>query len=249
MTGPSRHRQRAPGPGALMPLRPFYRALRRLGVTADVGYRWRRRALLARLRIDCRRHRARVDVHLGRDLRVGRGVRLRLEPGSANRLRIGDRVRVHDGVSIVLEGGDLVIGDDVDIRRDASLVTGGVLELAGRNLLQRGCSLHCAERVTVATRTVLAEYATVVDSVHHFTSPDEWFLDNVRTAPVTIGPDTWVGAKATVSRGVTIGDHCIVAANSLVVRDVPAGHLASGVPAEVLRPVDLPWTRRSDPDR
>jgi maltose O-acetyltransferase len=41
--------------------------------------------------------------------------------------------------------------------------------------------------------------------------------------------------------GVTIGDHCIIASNSVVTRDVPPGHLASGVPADDMKPIRLPW--------
>lgn len=147
---------------------------------------------------------------------------------------------IGNDVRIRLEGGSLLIGPHVEIRRHSSLVVAGRLELVGRNLLQAGCSLHCAEEVTVGHRAVLSEYATVVDSSHHFTTPERWFLDNVRTGPVRIGNDVWIGAKATVCRGVAVGDGSVVSANSLVVADVPPGRLASGVPAQVRRAVRGP---------
>ena len=224
------------------PVKHLYRILHDRGVLPRVLDRARRRRLLVRLRMDAFWHRAVVDVALARNLRVGRDVRVSVVPRTRTELSVGAGSLLGEGVRIRLEGGRLLVGDHCELRRNVSLVVGGTLRLEGRNVLQAGCSLHCARSITLGARTVLSEYTTVVDSVHHFTTPEEWFLDNVRTGPVEIGADTWIGAKATISRGVTIGDHAVVAANSLVTRDVPAGRLASGVPAEVRRPVELPWT-------
>jgi acetyltransferase-like isoleucine patch superfamily enzyme len=218
----------------------LHRLLRRRRPVVTALNRSRRRALLTRLRLQEVWLRARVDASISTDVALGRGVRVEVEPGTSSVLRIGSGATIGNDVRIRLEGGALLIGPDVEIRRQASLVVGGRLQLKGRNLLQAGCSLHCAQEVTVGHRAVLSEYATVVDSSHHFSTPDRWFLDNVRTGPVRIGDEVWIGAKATVGRGVTVGDQSVVSANSLVVRDVPPGHLASGVPAEVRRAVVLP---------
>jgi serine acetyltransferase len=55
-----------------------------------------------------------------------------------------------------------------------------------------------------------------------------------REAP-TIGDDVVVGAGAKVIGGVHVGDRAIIGANSLVAKDVPADHVAIGVPARVIR--------------
>jgi maltose O-acetyltransferase len=102
-------------------------------------------------------------------------------------------------------------------------------------LLQTGCIVHCDEAVTIGRQAGIGEYSTIIDSSHSHEGADEWFMHNVRTAPVVIGRDAWLGAKVTVSRGVRIGDRCVVGANSVVVKDVPDGCFASGVPARVLR--------------
>jgi acetyltransferase-like isoleucine patch superfamily enzyme len=49
--------------------------------------------------------------------------------------------------------------------------------------------------------------------------------------PITLGENVWVGAGATVLAGVHIGDHAVVAAGAVVCKDVPAEHIAKGVPA------------------
>jgi maltose O-acetyltransferase len=53
--------------------------------------------------------------------------------------------------------------------------------------------------------------------------------------PVTIGDDTWLGGSVTVCPGVTIGKRCIIAAGSVVIRDIPDDCLAAGNPAVVKR--------------
>lgn len=58
----------------------------------------------------------------------------------------------------------------------------------------------------------------------------------VETAyPITIGDDTWIGGSVTVCPGVTIGSRCVVAAGSVVTRDIPDDSLAAGNPATVKR--------------
>ena len=53
--------------------------------------------------------------------------------------------------------------------------------------------------------------------------------------PVTIGDNVWIGGSATIIGGVTIGDNSVVAAGSVVIRDVPANTLVAGNPARVIR--------------
>ncbi|MFQ5632708.1 MAG: DapH/DapD/GlmU-related protein, partial [bacterium] len=52
---------------------------------------------------------------------------------------------------------------------------------------------------------------------------------------ITIGDDVWLGSNVVVIAGVTIGDGCVVAAGSVVTKDIPAYAIAGGVPAKVLK--------------
>lgn len=56
-------------------------------------------------------------------------------------------------------------------------------------------------------------------------------------APVSIGRNVWIGANATILAGVTIGDDAVVAAASVVTKDVPAQAIVVGSPARVVRSV------------
>lgn len=197
----------------------------------------RRRRLEWTTRLRAVSARAEVDWHVAPDLRLGRRVRVTVAAGSRSSIAVGPHCVLGDDVVVALRGGRLVLGPGVDVRRGCEFEVAGHCELAGPVLVQRGTTVHCDESVRIGTRSVLSEGVTVVDSSHGDDGDEPWFLDVVRTAPVTIGRDVWVGAKATVARGVVVGDGSVVSANSLVIRDVPPGWLASGVPAEPVRPL------------
>ena len=55
------------------------------------------------------------------------------------------------------------------------------------------------------------------------------------SAPIHIGNHVWVGVRAIILKGVTIGDGAIIAAGSVVTRDVPANTLVGGVPAKIIK--------------
>lgn len=56
-----------------------------------------------------------------------------------------------------------------------------------------------------------------------------------RDADVTIGAHVWIGMNSLILKGVTIGDGAVIAAGSVVVRDIPAGSVAAGVPAKIVK--------------
>lgn len=190
----------------------------------------RRRRFLARVAISARSASAHIDVRVDPSAQIGRGVRVVVGSGVRGALHIGAHSTIDDGVEIRLEGGELRIGEWVEIRRGAAFMVGGTIDIAGPNLVSWGAVVHCAERIELARWVVLAEHATITDSTHRHVD-GAWHLDQVTTSPVLIGEDTWIGAKATVTPGVTIGARCTVGAGAVLTADVPDDHLALGVPA------------------
>lgn len=82
-------------------------------------------------------------------------------------------------------------------------------------------------------------------TVIHALLPDQRSEGIMRSRPVTIGNDVWIGGHATILPGVTIGERSVIGAGSVVTRDIPAGVLAAGNPCRVLRP--LAESDRIDP--
>lgn len=194
----------------------------------------RRRAAIGRLRLAARRAGADLDLSVAPTARLGR-IDARFAPGVVARLHIGEHTVVDDGVELRFNGGSVHVGEWCEIRAGVRVMAAGDLDLAGQNLLSWGVVVHCDDSITLHRQVVLSEYVTVTDSVHEH-EDGAWHLDRVRTGPVVVGVDTWIGAKATVTHGVRIGEHCVVAAGAVVTRDVADRHVALGIPA-VSRPL------------
>lgn len=109
-------------------------------------------------------------------------------------------------------------------------------------VLEEGAGLSaavvCAGRsVRIGAGTIAGAGAMIFDNDFHRLDPVEgWLNEHVaNAAPVRIGRQVFIGARAIVLKGVTIGDRAIVGAGAVVTNDVPEGHLATGNPA-VARP-------------
>lgn len=208
--------------------------------TASAGAKARRARFIARVKSAAAWANATIDIDLAADVRIGRNVRVTVQPHTHNVLRVGPRCRIDDGVLIQLKGGSILLAHDVELRRDVVLNVAGQLELQGDNPVSWNTVIHCSNSVTIAPMAGLAEQVTVADSSHYFTTPEAHFWHNVRVGEVYVGRNTWICPKVTLARGAHVGDHCIVGSNSVVVGKVPDGSLASGVPA-VVRRLELPW--------
>lgn len=217
------------------------RATRRVEPHSTAAIRVARRAaFVARVKATAAWHDATVDVVVAPDVRIGRDVRVTVEPWTHNVLHIGSGSLLGDRVLIQLKGGEVLLADGVQVRQDTVLNVSGRLDCEGQNLISWACVIHCSNDIRIGRQTIIGEYTTIADSVHFFTTPEEDVYHNVRAGSVAIGRNTWVCAKATLGRGADVGSHCIVGSNSVVTADVPDGSLASGVPA-VVRPLQLPW--------
>ena len=92
--------------------------------------------------------------------------------------------------------------------------------------------------VKIGSHVNLAQGITVTALNHNFDDTEKRIDEQgVSTKPVTIEDDVWVGANAVILPGVTIGNHCVVAAGAVVTKDVPPHSLVAGVPAKVIKQI------------
>lgn len=82
----------------------------------------------------------------------------------------------------------------------------------------------------------LIGHGVVLATLNHDLDPEK--RQQLHPAPIRIGKRVWIGANATVTQGVTIGDNSVVAAGAVVNKDVPANTIVGGVPAMIIKTID-----------
>jgi acetyltransferase-like isoleucine patch superfamily enzyme len=114
--------------------------------------------------------------------------------------------------------------------------TEGSFTIGSRTEINAECLVICRREITIGSDCALGWGITILDSdLHPIADTEDELPDGPRSAPVRIGDRVWIGAESMILPGVTIGDGAVVAARSVVTKDVPAGALAAGHPAKVVR--------------
>ena len=80
----------------------------------------------------------------------------------------------------------------------------------------------------------IGSHTIIIDNDFHRLDPERR-NEMPDSAPIILEDNVWIGVRAVILRGVTIGAGSVIAAGSVVVKDVPARTLAGGVPAKVIR--------------
>ncbi|QBF46308.1 DapH/DapD/GlmU-related protein [Janibacter limosus] len=108
------------------------------------------------------------------------------------------------------------------------------IHLGERVFINSGCRFQDQGGVTIGDDSLIGHNA-VLATLDHDVHPDR--RADMHPAPIVIGRKVWIGANATILKGVTIGDGAIVAAGAVVTKDVPADSIVVGAPARVVRSV------------
>ena len=120
---------------------------------------------------------------------------------------------------------------------------GAVLRM-GSGYMNYDCVVDVFSSVTIGHNVVISERVAIRDSDNHVV----WEQDNQTdkeakpmTSPVVIEDHVWIGMNAIILKGVTIGEGSIIAAGSIVNKDVPAHCMVAGVPARVIK-TGISWS-------
>ena len=179
-------------------------------------HRWydRNRRLRRRLRID--RHAARGGFFVRHPVEGEI-----LEALDDGRLRIGEGTLLEPGCWITMApDAEIQIGEGCFLNRNTMVAAQG--------------------RVTIGDHVMFANGCFVGDAEHRYDDlelPITW-QGFTSKGPVTIGDNVWFGVNCVVTSGVSVGERCVVGANSVVTADLPARHVCAGAPAKPLREIE-----------
>lgn len=114
------------------------------------------------------------------------------------------------------------------------------IRIGAGSFLNMGVMVAAMELVEIGEHCMFANGCFVTDGNHRFDDPDKpvpWQGFTTK-GPTRIGDNVWCGANVVVTSGVTIGERCVIGANSVVTTDLPAFSIAAGAPASVLKQVE-----------
>lgn len=142
--------------------------------------------------------------------------------------------------------GALIVGDRLTTWNGAlparfGAAAGGTLRIGDRVFINQGVHIYASTLVEIGDHARIGDHAAIYDTDHHEVEAGA----GIRRAPVCIGHNVWIGRAAIVTAGVSIGDHSVVAAGAVVTSDVPSRVMVAGVPARVVRDLEIPdgWIR------
>ena len=159
----------------------------------------------------------------------------------------GKTSRIAKGVTLV-GGANICIGNKCSIGQYSALTVWTeesdkeYPELKIGDGVSIGAFNHitCTNKIVIGDGVLIGKFVTVTDNSHGNTDYASLHIkpndrDVVSKGPVIIGNNVWIGDKATILPGVTIGDGAVIAANAVVTKDVPAYSVAAGNPARIIK--------------
>lgn len=146
---------------------------------------------------------------------------------------VGSRIEIGDDFTAISRAIDNSIG--VPHRAIIRTVADGACIKIGNRVGVSGCVIAAVQTITIGDRVLVGSGAMIFDSdFHALPGVQETMPGKGACAPIVIGNDVFIGARAMILRGVTIGDGAVVGAGAVVTHDVPAGARVAGNPARII---------------
>ncbi len=156
---------------------------------------------------------------------------------------------------------DIVIGDDFRFFSGGICSqNGGKIIIGEHSKIGYNCKIFSAISVTIGNYVILADGITICDNNNHPVNPKDreiiyrtawdseyrgWKYSD--SSPIVIEDNVWIGSNVRICKGVTIGKGAVIAACSVVTKDVPENSIAAGNPAKIVK-TDIDKTHRLIPD-
>lgn len=170
---------------------------------------------------------------------------------SGNVTLIGSNQRFAPSSKILVKGSSK---EDIEIHANAELFGKLVSFNHGKIILNEwvkigaGSEIRAVNHISIGKDTAIATGVTITDNNTHPINPqDRRYMRRTphgskerdpqysMNSPIIIGENVWIGTNARICKGVTIGDNAIIAACSVVTKDVPANAIAAGNPAKIVK--------------
>lgn len=151
------------------------------------------------------------------------------------------------GKLTVKNKGRFVLGKNVSfhakpLRSSISVEKQAELWVGDNVFFNYGLDIGCTKSIRIGSNTIIGPMVNIIDTNFHPVDME----DRSQSKDIVISDNVWIGRGAVILPGVTIGPNSVIAAGSIVTRDIPANVLAGGTPAKVIRELRITneWIRR-----
>jgi acetyltransferase-like isoleucine patch superfamily enzyme len=154
-------------------------------------------------------------------------------------LFLGDRVFLGEGsfIDIGADAGPVTVGDDSHLARSVTVRTQrGRVQIGKKVNIGAGSFIYGYGDITIGDYCLIANGVEIIGGDH--TADDlscPMRFQGRSPRPISIGEDVWIGTRAIILGGVTVGKEAVIGAGAVVTSDIPPRAVAAGVPARVLR--------------
>lgn len=162
----------------------------------------------------------------------------------------GKNVRTNVHIHWIQGKGDIIVGDNVEIRGKCSFTFAArfsdrpQLVIGNNTNIGHSSSITVGKSVEIGDHCLIASDVSIFDSSGHPSDPTARManmpLSPDEVKPIKIGNNVWIGQRSIITPGVTIGDNSIVSAASVVIGDVPPNTIVAGYPARKIGALQPP---------
>lgn len=159
-------------------------------------------------------------------------------------ISIGKTLTLGDNIEInALSKHGVKIGDNVTILKNTIIECTGVIRELGEGLeignnvgISQSCFIQVRGHVKIGSYVIMGPGVSIFSENHNTANIEEYIMSQGATRQgVIIKDGVWLGAKCTILDGVTVGEHSIVAAGSVVTKDIPPYSIVGGIPAKLIK--------------
>ncbi|MDR4889989.1 DapH/DapD/GlmU-related protein [Fredinandcohnia sp. QZ13] len=152
---------------------------------------------------------------------------------------------IFNGLGKVVIGGDVNVGYElaphfyglhtlIQARYENSYVS-----IGSSSHLSNDITIIAAESIVIGQDCLIGDRVTMMDHDGHEINPTSRSSSFGKCAPIRIGNNVWVGSNVTILKGVNIGDNAIIAANSVITRDVMKNTIVAGNPGKLIKEIKV----------
>ncbi|CAM3554478.1 acyltransferase [Marinicrinis lubricantis] len=144
--------------------------------------------------------------------------------------------------------GSMTIGKSIKVigrpwPTQLTVDAGAQMYIGSNVFINAGCGIAASKEIRIGNHVRIGPRTSILDNDYHLLDAD--VSSEQLKRPVIIEDNVWIGTRCTILPGVTIGKNSVVAAGSVVNKDVPPNVVVAGVPAKVIKKFNVPedWIR------